>query len=254
MHLRLARNDQGEPEVFRSLQGEGRAIGRVRTFIRLSGCNLHCVWCDTAYTWNWIGSDFTHERDAPGRPHKFSPAEEMTKVAVEDAAHLIAAAGDSEGVVLTGGEPLMQSDALVALINLLKRAQPALLIEVETNGTIAPSAELAARVDLFMVSPKLAHSGNAATLALQPEKLATFAALPNAFFKFVARTAADVASVAELTQAHAIAPARVYIMPEGVTAEALNARAQALAGPTLAQGFNFTDRLHIHLFGAQRGV
>jgi organic radical activating enzyme len=254
MHLRLAHNDKGKPEVFRSFQGEGRAMGRVRTFIRLSGCNLHCVWCDTAYTWNWVGSDFRHERDEPGRPYKFSPAAEMSKISVDDAAALVRALGESEGVVLTGGEPLMQSEALVALIDVLKRDQPGLKIEVETNGTISPSAELAQRVDLFMVSPKLAHSGNVAELALKPDKLAAFAALPSAYFKFVARTAEDIAVVATLAQTHNIPASRIYIMPEGVTSEALMARGQALLAPILAHGFNFTDRLHIHLFGAQRGV
>lgn len=254
MHLRLAHNHKGKPEIFRSFQGEGRSLGRVRTFIRLSGCNLHCVWCDTAYTWNWVGSEFTHERDEPGRPHKFSPAAEMSKVSVEDTAALVHALSESEGIVLTGGEPLMQSEALIALIDRLKRDRPKLKIEVETNGTIAPSAELASRVDLFMVSPKLAHSGNDAALALRPEKLAAFAALPQAYFKFVARTPEDIATVAALAEAHAIPAARIYIMPEGVTSEALMARGQALLQPILAAGFNFTDRLHIHLFGAQRGV
>ncbi len=254
MHLRLAHNSKGKPEVFRSFQGEGRAIGRVRTFIRLSGCNLHCVWCDTAYTWNWIGSEFAHERDERGRPFKFSPTEEMSKISIEEAAALVSALGESEGVVFTGGEPLMQTEALIALIDLLKRERPALLIEIETNGTIAPSAELARRVDLFMVSPKLAHSGNAPELALQPDKLSAFEALTNAYFKFVVRTAEDVAIVAALAETHAIAPSRIYVMPEGTTSEALMARGQALLAPILAAGFNFTDRLHIHLFGAQRGV
>lgn len=254
MHLRLAHNSKGKPEIFRSFQGEGRAIGRVRTFIRLSGCNLHCLWCDTAYTWNWVGSDFAHERDEPGHPYKFSPNTEMSKVSVEDTAALVKALGESEGVVLTGGEPLLQSEALTALIDQLKHNQPKLLIEVETNGTIAPSPALAERVDLFMVSPKLAHSGNDAALALQPEKLAAFAALPSAYFKFVARTAEDVAAVASLAQTHAIPAARIYIMPEGATSEVLQARGQALLAPILAADFNFTDRLHIHLFGAQRGV
>ncbi|MEJ0059702.1 MAG: 7-carboxy-7-deazaguanine synthase QueE [Terricaulis sp.] len=244
MELRLARNDEGAPEIFRSLQGEGPMAGRERTFIRLSGCNLHCVWCDTAYTWNWIGSDFVHERDT-----KFDPRAEMIKLRVEEAARLVNAL-PSEGVVITGGEPLMQSDAVAALIDALTCKT----IEIETNGSIAPSLNLTERVTLFVVSPKLAHSGNAAEIALKPEPLAAFAALPNAHFKFVAREIEDVASVAPLAARHEIAPERIQIMPEGASSAVLKARAERLA-PAIAQyGFTLSDRLHIHLYGAKRGI
>ena len=77
--LKLARNDQGEPEIFRSIQGEGPAIGRPRTFVRLSSCNLHCVWCDTAYTWNWAGTPFAHQNNT-----KFELGAEMIKLSVAD--------------------------------------------------------------------------------------------------------------------------------------------------------------------------
>jgi 7-carboxy-7-deazaguanine synthase len=253
MFLRLARNDAGEPEVFRSIQGEGRNIGRVRTFIRLSGCNLHCVWCDTAYTWNWIGSPFRHERDAPGVPHKFDPAAEMSKVSIADACTLIEVQ-KSEGVVITGGEPLMQAEAIVALVDALKANDPQLLIEIETNGSIAPSEALTARVDLFMVSPKLAHSGNDPDVALKAKSLEVFAGLEKAVFKFVARTGDDVDAVSAVVRNLKVPPERVYVMPEGTTSKTLVERGRLLAQAALDHGFNYTDRLHIHLFGEARGV
>ncbi|HRO04792.1 MAG TPA: hypothetical protein PLS69_14420, partial [Terricaulis sp.] len=83
-----------------------------------------------------------------------------------------------------------------------------------TNGSIATSAELGARVDLFVVSPKLAHAGNDAAIALNDGALKAFAALAQAHFKFVCRTPEDVAAAAALAAAHVIAPARVSIMPE----------------------------------------
>ncbi len=248
MELRLARNDAGEPEIFRSIQGEGPRVGRPRTFVRLSGCNLHCVWCDTAYTWNWIGSPFAHESGT-----KYDPTKEMLKRDVETIADLIALA-PSEGLVITGGEPLMQQDALVALIDALNARDLTISREIETNGSIAPNEALRARIDLFVVSPKLRHSGNDPAVALKSDVLSAFAAMDEAVFKFVARETADVDRIAELTQQFRIAPGRIYVMPEGTASDAVTARGRALAEPVRAHGFCYSDRLHIHLFGQKRGV
>lgn len=249
--LNIARTETGEPEIFRSIQGEGPMAGRERTFIRLSGCNLHCVWCDTAYTWNWIGSAFAHERDRPGAPYKFDPVREMEKLAPADAAQLILAQ-PSEGVVITGGEPLMQTGGVIELIDALRHAQRDVQIEIETNGSIAPEAALVERVDLFVVSPKLAHSGNDSAIAFRV--LPAWAVLTKAVFKFVARDANDVADIVTLAQVQAIARERIYVMPEGVESDILRRRGKELAPYILKCGFNFSDRLHIHLFGEKRGV
>jgi organic radical activating enzyme len=246
--LKLARNHEGEPEIFRSIQGEGPALGRPRTFVRLSGCNLHCVWCDTAYTWNWAGTPFAHEN---GR--KFDPSAEMIKLgAVETAARIRAL--PSEGVVITGGEPLLQMDALVEMIDALREDDHRALVEIETNGSIVPSDSLVDRINHFVVSPKLTHSGNDADVALKPDALRRYAQLPGAFLKFVAKDTSDIETVAELADLYSIPAPRIYIMPEGTTSEGVRARGAALIDAVIAHGFNYSDRLHIHLFGQKRGV
>lgn len=248
MHVVLARDDAGAPEIFRSIQGEGPKAGLPRTFIRLSGCNLHCVWCDTAYTWNWRDTPFEHESGK-----KFERDVEAVKLTVEEAASR-ALALVSEGFVITGGEPLVQRAALPALIDLLKAGAPDAFIEFETNGSIAPPQDLVARTDLFVVSPKLAHSGNDASVALKRDALSAFAALPSAVFKFVARTEDDVLMASAIATEYGVDARRVYIMPEGTDVETLAARAATLTPAIEAQGFHFAPRLHIAMFGAKRGV
>ncbi len=244
--LRLAVTAPGQPEIFRSIQGEGRSAGQIRTFVRLSGCNLHCVWCDTPYTWNWQGTKWPHER-AP----KYDQAAETIEMSVEAVAAAVAA-HPAEGVVITGGEPLAQMAGLIALAERLK--QDGRLIEIETNGSIPPDPRLVELIDLFMVSPKLAHSGNAPALALRATPLAAFAALESAVFKFVARTPADLDDVAALAERHAIPAARIMIMPEGTDSQTLLTRAAALSDAALARGYGMSDRLHIYLFGDTRGT
>ncbi len=103
--------------------------------MRLSRCNLACVWCDTAYTWRFTGDN---------RPHRGgeSFARKANQIAMDegDAAQAILAL-DPERLVVTGGEPLLQASALSKLIAMLREIRPRLHVEIETNGTVeAPQA------------------------------------------------------------------------------------------------------------------
>ena len=244
MSLVLATTTPGEPEIFASLQGEGPSMGRPSVFVRLSRCNLACTWCDTAYTWRFTGDN---------RPHRdgVDCARAANQVTLdEDAvAARIAALGASR-VVVTGGEPLLQAPALARMLALL----PGRHVEIETNGTIAPPPALDALVHQYNVSPKLAHSGNPAGLALIPERLAAWAADPRAYFKFVVGNDADVAEVLGLRETYRMAAERVFVMPEGTESAALRAALRWLAPLALEHGLRLSDRLHIHLYGDTRGT
>ena len=237
MPLTLAIDDSGGPEIFASLQGEGPSAGRPSVFVRLSRCNLACVWCDTAYTWRFTGPD-AYDRKA----------NQIVLSEAETAAR-IGALGQNR-LVITGGEPLLQAPALARLLALL----PAMHVEIETNATVAPPPALDVLVHQYNVSPKLAHSGNPAELALIPQRLAAFAADARAFFKFVIATPADIADVLALAATYAIPRERLFVMPEGTDSTTLQTRARWLAPLALEYGLRFSDRLHIHLSGDTRGT
>ncbi len=213
-------------------------------FIRLSRCNLACVWCDTAYTWRFEGDD---------RPHRggetFGRSANQVKLTANEAAEKIAALGQKR-LVITGGEPLMQATQLAGMLGQL----PDIAVEVETNGTVMPTDALDGRVTQYNVSPKLAHSGNAAELALKPEMLVHWAREPRAFLKFVIAEPGDVDEVVVLTERYSFDHNRVFLMPEGTDSETLRTRKKWLAPLALEHGFRMTDRLHIHLYGDTRGT
>lgn len=244
MPLILATTIPGEPEIFASLQGEGVSCGRPSTFIRLSRCNLACEWCDTAYTWRFTGDN---------RPHRdglaFQRADNQVSLTEAEVAARIAALGGSR-LVITGGEPLLQAPALARMLALLEGHH----VEIETNGSVAPTPALDALVDQYNVSPKLAHSGNPPELALVPERLSAWAADPRAFFKFVIAEPEDVAEVLELQARYTIPGSRIWLMPEGRDSETIRARGRWLAEICSKNELNFTDRLHIHLYGDTRGT
>lgn len=248
MPLTLATTDPGEPEIFASLQGEGASIGRPSTFIRLSRCNLACVWCDTAYTWRFTGDNRPHRDD-----EAFERAANQVTLSEDDAAARIAALAPKR-LVITGGEPLLQGPALARMLTALIALRPEMHVEIETNGSVPPHPALDALVHQYNVSPKLSHSGNPAELALAPERLAHWAAEPRAWLKFVIAEPADVDEVIALQRAFAIPAARIYLMPEGRSGDILRARGRWLAEICSEHEFNFTDRLHIHLYGDTRGT
>jgi organic radical activating enzyme len=244
MPLVLATTSPGEPEIFASLQGEGPSMGKPCAFIRLSRCNLACVWCDTAYTWRFEGDS---------RPHRSGLAYDrkanQVTLSEDEAAARIAALGQHR-LVVTGGEPLLQAPALARMLALL----PGIAVEIETNGTVAPPPALDALVGQYNVSPKLAHSGNSAALALVPERLAHWAAEPRAVFKFVIAEPSDVDEVLRLMAQHAVPPARVYLMAEGTDPATLARREKWLAQLCVEHELTLSKRLHIELYGDTRGT
>jgi len=245
VNLVLATTTPGRAEIFASLQGEGASIGRPSVFVRLSRCNLACQWCDTAYTWRFAGDNRPH-RD--GR--SFDRGANQVALGPAEVAAQVSAFGVNR-LVITGGEPLLQAPALVQMIAALGAG---FHIEVETNGTIAPPPALDALIDQYNVSPKLAHSGNPANLALIPERLSAWAADPRAQFKFVVAKPDDLNEIKALEQTFAIPPERLFVMPEGTVSATLRERSRWLAEAALHAGWRFSDRLHIHLYGDTRGT
>ena len=244
MTLTVATQSPGEPEIFASVQGEGPSAGTPVAFLRLSRCNLACLWCDTAYTWHFEGDN---------RPHRsgesFDRKANQLELDEADVAARIAALGQNR-LVITGGEPLMQAGKLAEMLKHL----PDMRVEIETNGTIDPPGSLDIRVDQYNVSPKLSHSGNPADLALKPDMLDRWATDERAFFKFVVAEPGDVDEVRKLVKTHMIPPARVFLMPEGTDSETLRTREEWLVPLCMEHGFRLSDRLHIHLFGDTRGT
>jgi 7-carboxy-7-deazaguanine synthase len=233
--LIMARMPSGEPEVFASIQGEGASIGVPSTFLRLSICNLRCSWCDTAYTWDWT---------------RYDRAEQTMQCSVEDVVERVSGL-PPRNVVITGGEPLLQREALEPLCVALGAAD--YTIEIETNGTIAPGP-LGGVVTRWNVSPKLRSAGNAGLRTIDAGVLKSFAAQPGAVLKFVISEPADVDEAAAIAAGAGFNAGRVILMPEGRTAADLAAKSGWLAEACTARGFRFSTRLHILLWGDKRGV
>jgi organic radical activating enzyme len=228
-------------EVFPAWQGEGPATGQACTFLRLGLCNLHCSWCDTPFTWDRTRYDVAAE--CPPRT-----ADWIVDKVTDHPARLI---------VLSGGEPLMHrgNRALLAALDELVQFHGREL-HVETNGTLVPSTELLDMTGLFVVSPKIAQTDDPISKRIKPGVLTYFAALAlqdQAIFKFVARHEDDVHAISRLVRDIGIPARCVWVMPEGTNALDLIATHRAIA-PLLEQtGFNPSSRLHVLLYGNQKG-
>lgn len=218
-----------------TFQGEGPSAGQQAMFVRLSRCNLSCPSCDTPYTWDTSRFDL--------RVH-------TTRRSPQDIA-VWALAMPTSLVVITGGEPLLQQAVLLPLVTALTGAGRR--VEVETNGTVTPTAELAAQVTTFNVSPKLAGfaAPGDADRRIDPEALQRFVASGKAVFKFVASSVADLDEIASLQQRFGLDP--VWVMPEGTASGTVVHGMRELADAVLARGWNLTTRLHVLLWEDTRG-
>jgi len=227
-------------EIFYSIQGEGRHAGAPAVFIRLAYCNLGCVWCDTRFTWD-------SEKIEPSR---LMTAEEIAAGVRESVAGSTCPDGPIHTVV-TGGEPMLHQDRIPTMIRALRPAGFE-YCEIETNGTIVPSAEMRDTVSWWNCSPKLANNGRPEEYNLVPEALRAIASTGRADFKFVVRAQNDVEEI-ERVFLPIVPRESIMLMPEGVTRARQLELMPVVMAECLRTGFRFSPRMHILAWGNERG-
>lgn len=219
-------------EIFESTQGEGPSAGTPATFLRLSGCNLACRWCDTEYSWNW---------------KKFDKARFEEKLSISAT---LARLGRPARLIVTGGEPLLQIEALERLLGDLPRST---FVEVESNATVRPSDALLARVDQWNLSPKLSNSGEPLARRLRRDVLDAFRTLENAWLKLVVEGEHEDDEVKALLRELDWPKTRVYLQPQVVSRERLRDVGPAIADWSARAGHGYSPRLHIEWYDGERG-
>lgn len=228
-------------------------MGIPAVFIRTSLCNLHCIWCDTDYTWNWTGTRFPHLNDNRPGYQKFDKKAWTIELRA-DALVRHVRTFPCRNIILTGGEPMLQQQVLASFLHQLRLIDPDYRVEVETNGTLLPIAAFHEHVDQYNVSPKLENSNNPKKLREKPAVYRFFANSPKAHFKYVIAQKRDLEEVRALIDTYGIPPERVWLMPEGRTRQTLAKRRQWLVEVCKTHGYRYTDRLHIQIWGAKKGV
>lgn len=223
-------------EIFVSIQGEGLFAGERSVFVRTTGCNLRCWFCDTPYT-SWSPEGF------------LLPWEDVLKD--------VSSAGVGH-VVLTGGEPLLQPQ-MVPLSQALR--EHGHIVTIETAGTVyRPVA-----ADLMSLSPKLSNSVPAARSPQWSTRHRRDQHRPDVMrrlidefpyqLKFVIDTADNLDEVARYVESLGPIPGKnVWLMPQGVTMDALTAKGEWLAPAAEKLGFRFCPRRHIEMYGNVRGT
>ena len=222
-------------EIYKSVQGEGRLTGAASVFVRASGCNLRCWFCDTPYaSWAPEGEDYAVD-------------EILAEVEEWDCRH----------VVLTGGEPLLFAELIPLCRQLRERGRH---VTIETAGTI----DLPVECDLMSISPKFAASGpdpqqhprwarRHERQRHAPEVIERLIANYDYQIKFVVDDPAEFAEMdAFLAAFPQVAQDRIWLMPQGRTLEELAERAAWLAPLCAARGFHYCPRRQIEWFGAVR--
>lgn len=224
-------------EIFYSIQGEGSLAGVPSAFVRTSGCNLRCHWCDTPYTsWKSEGED-TALGTILAQVRRFWPSH----------------------VVITGGEPLIAKD-IVLFTQRLKEVLD-VHITVETAGTVFEPVVC----DLMSISPKLSNSTPDRERAggwteqhektrYRPEVLRQLTGTYNYQLKFVIEKPEDAEEIAPIVDEIGADKRRVILMAEGTDPAAVAERGRWLVEICKREGYRYSPRIHIDLYGNQRGV
>lgn len=250
-----------------TFQGEGKLLGTACLFIRTSGCNLRCAWVGL----NGKGSPC----DTPYSSHH----PEKNQMEISEIMSIINANAKPQNIkhiVVSGGEPCIQTKALSSLLEELKLE--GYHTTIETNGTIF-DPDIASNTDLVSMSPKLASStpweANLVDTGIKYsekwaerhererikiesiQKFVIFSRSSNKDFqlKFVVTNNADIREIEDiLSKLTDVEPSDVCLMPEGVEVSTLNKRTKWASNEAIKRGWRFTPRLHIQMFGKNRYV
>ncbi len=227
-------------EIFYSIQGEGKWTGIPSVFVRTSGCNLRCSWCDTPYT-SW-------------KPEK-------NLIKIEDIIEKVESFDKTNHVVITGGEPMIQKN-IGELINSLKEKKKTLTIE--TNGTVFRPLN----VDLWSISPKLSNStpkGKWSKIHEQKRinysslnKIINFAVKEKKDYqlKFVVEDEKDILEIEKVIKnlEHEIKKENIILMPQVRKLADIQKRYKKIVNLSKNTGYRFGSRLHIEIWGDKRGI
>lgn len=226
-------------EIFYSVQGEGELTGVPSVFVRTSGCNLRCTWCDTPYaSWNPEGQELS-----------------VAEILEEVERH------PTRFVVLTGGEPMIAKGIHELAAGLRASGKH---ITIETAATVAPGG---IACDLASLSPKMSNSTPTMERAgpwrdrhdktrSNPAVIADWLASDVFQLKFVVSSPEDLAEIEALLGElrPSVEPHKVLLMPQGISQEELSTRSAWLVDVCKRRGYRFCNRLHVELFGNKRGT
>ena len=227
-------------ELFFSIQGEGELTGVPSVFVRTSGCNLRCRWCDTKYaSWKPEGENVTIN-------------DLVDKVCSYPARH----------VVISGGEPMI-AKGIEEFTHLLKESGKH--ITIETAGTISPNG---IQCDLASLSPKLSDStpkegdinkewiDRHESKRLDYDILSEWVNSYNFQLKFVVSKEEEIKEIQNVIRRieGKILPEKVLLMPEGIDPDTLRSRYDLLIDLCKENGYRLCHRLHIDLFGNTPGT
>jgi 7-carboxy-7-deazaguanine synthase len=211
-----------------TVQGEGPWQGQTANFVRLAGCNLRCSFCGTTYARSESAGEEVSDRVLMNWLTRNDGLDNYTP-----------------RVVFTGGEPLMQAQALEEFLDAHPGLKP---VGIETNGTIIPSTTLMSLIDVWVVSPKK----GAEDFGVLNSMLHVGWLSDRVHLKFVVDGLDDIDWIADF-QSRLDRPAPIWIQPKGTTQEEILRGGKQWVEAAVARGWNLSLRLHVLLWGNERG-
>jgi 7-carboxy-7-deazaguanine synthase len=256
--MKIAKMPNGKPEIYGPvLQGEGPDTGLPVFFVRLSGCNLYCKWCDSSYTWNYEGNSHEHIYTDT----KFKREDYVIEMTEREIADYILELREESGtsirnIVFSGGEPLLQQDGIVGIMDELSKESSWWACDLETNGTIMLKDELKNKLVSINCSPKLGSSGVAEKHRMKKDVIKSYNDFGVVFYKFVVGMKTyenDMEEIQEWQDYNNVLDSQIYIMPEGIHREQIVQGTKFLE-ENLKRNWHVTTRLHVLLHGDKRAV